>query len=1002
MSRFWWRCFRAFSWLCVTAYYRTFRVENPERIPMEGPALFVVNHPNALVDGGAVLRAVPRPIGLAAKSTLFQMPVVGWMLRKLGALPVYRPRDRQGVDARSGGRENLKMFAAFTDLFRKGGAAVIFPEGVSHLDPELKEVKSGAARLALDAEADTDFALELRIVPIGLHFEPASQFRGEVHVRIGEPFTLDDLRGVHRREAIRIVQQRIVDGLRPLMLHIENVELEPLVRGIAEVYDDHQESEGGRFQARPRAEVVRIAGACLNHFLVTDPQAVEAAQRKLDWYQRLSRRLGISAGALASHERPVRTWLAFLGLAIRVVLGFPLFLIGVLTSYVPYRATDLAARNSAKAEGPVSLPILRIGWGAIFFGVFWGALCTVALLWSQSIGFTAFFFALILGCGFYARYYVERLEKWRARMAGLRPLVRPGIKRVAAAREDLLQYVNALAQQYSEATGVSLLPPRKVKWYRRVPWRTAGVVCLLGLLVWFAWGLRSRDVSELSGRASPWSSLDPQHASAMLASDAGALESVLETLEELEVRMRALKAGFDAEEREYIDEGDAQDVRQALLTYLNCRATLFRMAWFYRAPDREDEPQVSARAFLLGYSAALELCRRGMQLIQVFAGKKAAIRKLNEGDPAWGLPPDTYDRVRSNLANDEIFDEIAAATARFDGMDRPGTVGGDARWTRLWEKAATGHAVVGRLADSHWHYKWDAAVVRAKRSLGAGRYELSKFFAVLIGKVRVRSGALAHGLIDQAQVDWLRETQLQPGDILLERRNWALSNVLLPGFWTHAALYIGGVDGLDELGILDHEGVKPHLEALATTDGHGNPKVVLEALGVGVVLNTLEYSVGEADAVCVLRPRMSRAEIAEAVARAMRHHGKPYDFDFDFFSADRLVCTELIYKAYQGPMEFELQEIMGRKTLPAIEILRKWEEERGGADAQLEFICFLDSIEEEGVARIGDEARLLETLERPGLTVLQGHGGSSRIPRIVLLALGSLLLLGLVFLPRRR
>ncbi len=988
---------RGFSWLCVTIYYRAFRVEGGDRIPMDGPVLFVANHPNALVDGGAVLLAVPRPVCMAAKSTLFSVPVLGWMLRKLGALPVYRPADRHGK-----GRENLTMFAAFTDLFQQGGAAVMFPEGVSHIAPELKEVKSGAARLALDAEADTDFRLGLEVVPIGLHFEPASQFRGEVHVRIGEPFRVNDLKDVHRHEAIRTVQKRIADGLRPLMLHIDDVGLEPLVRGIAEVYDDYQQSQSGHLAPRPRAEVVQIAGSCLNHFLVTDPQAVEIAQEKLDTYEHLSRSLRVGADALESHARPVRTWIAFLGLAIRVVLGFPLFLIGALTSFVPYRLTAVAARRGAAKEGADTLPILRITWGAIFFGAFWGLICLVVLIWSRSPLFTIFFFVMMLGCAFYARFYVERLATWKSRMRGLRPLVRPGIGRVAAAREDLLAYVDELVERYSEATDAPLLTPRKVKWYRRVPWRAAIAVGTLGLLVWFLWGLRDADVAELSGGPSPWTTLDAEHAHAMLASDAGALESVLETLEALQIRMRVLRAEFDAAEREILDERDAREVRQALLTYLNCRATLFRLAWFYRRPDRVGEPQTSDRAFLLSYTAALELCRRGMQLIHVFEGCPDSIRKLNEGDAAWGLPPDTYDRVRRNLANQEVYDELAAAAAHFGRMSREATVGGDARWGRLWASATAGEAVVGQLAASQAKYKWDAAVVRAKRSIGSGRYEFSKFIAVLIGKVHVRSGDLAHGLIDQAQVDWLRETQLEPGDILLERRNWALSNVLLPGFWTHAALYIGGVDGLGELGILDHEGVLPHLEALATTDGAGNPKVVLEALGVGVVLNTLEYSVGEADAVCVLRPRMSREKIAEAVAGAMRHHGKPYDFDFDFFSADRLVCTELVYKAYQGGIEFSLQEIMGRQTLPAIEILKKWERERGGPDDQLEFVCFLDSDEDGGVARISDEARLVETLDRPGFTFLQEHGGSSRVPRLVLIVLASLVLLTLLVLPRRR
>ena len=93
---------------------------------------------------------------------------------------------------------------------------------------------------------------------------------------------------------------------------------------------------------------------------------------------------------------------------------------------------------------------------------------------------------------------------------------------------------------------------------------------------------------------------------------------------------------------------------------------------------------------------------------------------------------------------------------------------------------------------------------------------------------------------------------------------------------------------------------------------------------------------------------------------------------------------------------------MGRKTLPAIQILQTWANERDREDAQLELVAFLDSIENEGVAREGDEDRLLETLERPGLTVLQEHGGSATIPRYVLITLTTLLLVGLLFLRKRR
>jgi uncharacterized protein YycO len=73
---------------------------------------------------------------------------------------------------------------------------------------------------------------------------------------------------------------------------------------------------------------------------------------------------------------------------------------------------------------------------------------------------------------------------------------------------------------------------------------------------------------------------------------------------------------------------------------------------------------------------------------------------------------------------------------------------------------------------------------------------------------------------------------------------------------------------------------------------------VIEAMSEGVLFTSLEHAVGEADAVAVLRPRLTDAQRREAIARAFSHHAKPYDFEFDFFSTDRLVCSEVCYRAY--------------------------------------------------------------------------------------------------------
>jgi hypothetical protein len=103
------------------------------------------------------------------------------------------------------------------------------------------------------------------------------------------------------------------------------------------------------------------------------------------------------------------------------------------------------------------------------------------------------------------------------------------------------------------------------------------------------------------------------------------------------------------------------------------------------------------------------------------------------------------------------------------------------------------------------------------------------------------------------------------------------------------------------------------------------------------------------------------------IARAFSHLGKAYDFDFDFFSSDKLVCTELVYRCYDGSVQFPLVDVMGRRTLPPTELVRKFVTERGHAHAQLDCICFLDGDENQGMASFKDESTFATTLERPGL-----------------------------------
>jgi len=118
---------------------------------------------------------------------------------------------------------------------------------------------------------------------------------------------------------------------------------------------------------------------------------------------------------------------------------------------------------------------------------------------------------------------------------------------------------------------------------------------------------------------------------------------------------------------------------------------------------------------------------------------------------------------------------------------------------------------------------------------------------------------------------------------------------------------------------------------------------VIEALRPGVIVQSLEAS-GAADSLAVLRPRVSKSDRWAAVLEALSHYGKPYNYQFDFRTDSALVCSQLVYKAYEMSSGLRLEPRMkgGRLLLSPNEIAMKFARELDTENAELELVLFLD------------------------------------------------------------
>jgi hypothetical protein len=179
----------------------------------------------------------------------------------------------------------------------------------------------------------------------------------------------------------------------------------------------------------------------------------------------------------------------------------------------------------------------------------------------------------------------------------------------------------------------------------------------------------------------------------------------------------------------------------------------------------------------------------------------------------------------------------------------------------------------------------------------------SMLFGNTVGLVETRKGKL----YERKEVSAELQSTLKAGDILLEKTPFRLTDKLIPGYWGHAAIWIGTEQELRELGIWDQPLVRKYHNAI-----QGGSSVV-EALRSGVEMNRLSDFLN-IDSIGVLRGAgLSSEDRKQIVLQALRQVGKSYDFNFDVESLEKVYCSKLIYLAYHG-VDWPVKQSFGRTT----------------------------------------------------------------------------------------
>ncbi|MDQ4123625.1 MAG: lysophospholipid acyltransferase family protein [Acidobacteriota bacterium] len=426
--------------IALRLFFRRIETSGAEKVPEKGALIFVLNHPNGLIDPALVFVALPRPISFLAKSTVFNLPVISFLLRTLETLPLYRR-----IDAGENVAQNQKTFAACHELLGKGGAIALFPEGISHNETKLLPVKTGAARIALGAlSIDRDRDLNLKICPVGLYYTSKTSFRSEALLRFGEPFAVlpveMDENGQLPRQAVRELSEKIAESLRGVTLNVENAEQLETVRRTEQIFSSVYETVNFRTSLAEELQTRRRFAAQIEDFRRRAPERVEQLTKRIENYERELRRIGIAPEHLSVSAHPLRDVIFRFWLRVAIIAAFaPIVFVGAVLHLPAYLLCLLLARIFRRHGPDESGGTIKILAAILLMPLTWLAISVAAFfLWNWQAGVIAFPLAIV--CGYVALRSLEELIAMRGWYKAARVLVRSPNLFVRLLRERRVLY----------------------------------------------------------------------------------------------------------------------------------------------------------------------------------------------------------------------------------------------------------------------------------------------------------------------------------------------------------------------------------------------------------------------------------------------------------------------------------------------------------------------------------------------------------------------------------
>jgi glycerol-3-phosphate O-acyltransferase/dihydroxyacetone phosphate acyltransferase len=361
-----WHILKYYMCFVIAVFFKRSQIKNAHHFKVKGPVILAVNHPNGFMDPVVLstLGYYPR-LRYLARGDAFKKGLITAILESLGIIPIYRIQD--------GGKEGLKKndatYERVNSLLNKNKKIMIFAEGLCIQERRLRPLKKGVPRMIMGI-MESGKLDDLIVVPVGINYTDPSQFQGTIFCNVGKPIKMIEYMAAYKEAPAKTMNQFLADltpCMKELIVHINHQRSEEVIEHLEEVcrLDYYKHKKYSLRNLEHDFNFSNYIVDIINKAEETQPEKVKELHHKTAHYFSVLKKHNLKDWLFSPHKQHLINYGVFILRLLFLIATLPIYLRGLIASYLPYKLTDIITKKKVKiVEFKASF---NMGIGAVLF-----------------------------------------------------------------------------------------------------------------------------------------------------------------------------------------------------------------------------------------------------------------------------------------------------------------------------------------------------------------------------------------------------------------------------------------------------------------------------------------------------------------------------------------------------------------------------------------------------------------------------------------------------------